>query len=42
MKRMIEIMRKIDDSWVGDLLGCVFLGASVYGLGMMLYAFGGK
>ena len=40
MKRMIEIMRKIDDSWVGDLLGCVFLGASAYGLGMMLYGLG--
>jgi hypothetical protein len=42
MKKMIEVMRKIDDSWVGDLLGCIFLAASAYGLGMMLYAFGGK
>jgi len=41
MKKMIEMMRKIDDSWVGDLLGCVFLAAGAYMIGMMLYAFGG-
>jgi hypothetical protein len=42
MKKVIEVMRKIDDSWVGDLLGCIFGAASAYGLSMMLYALGGK
>jgi hypothetical protein len=40
MKKVFEIMRKIDDSWVGDLLGCVFVFALIPGVWFLLYGFG--
>jgi hypothetical protein len=40
MKKVFKVLRKIDDSWVGDLLGCVFVFALIPSVWFLLYGFG--